>query len=73
MHYRKPEDEKYKELDFEPSLNTINISQGLKVMVYGFGLHCSYGYAPYGLFNPKAERNFGGASLQYGLSGSWNF
>jgi hypothetical protein len=42
-------------------------------MFYGFGLHCNYQYAPYDLFNKKVEKNFGGSSINFGLSGSWNF
>ena len=73
LHYSKPEDEIYQDLDIRPILNTIGISQGIKIVLYGFGLHCTYQYAPYDLFNSKVERNFGGSSLQYGISGSWNF
>lgn len=73
LHYSKPEDEIYQDLDIKPTLNTIGVSQGIKVVFYGFGLHCSYQYAPYDLFNTKVERNFGGLSFQYGVSGSWNF
>jgi hypothetical protein len=73
MHYSKPEDEQFKEIDFSPTLNTIALTQGVKIMVYGFGLHCSYHFSPYGLFNSKAEKNFGGSSINFGLSGSWNF
>jgi hypothetical protein len=25
------------------------------------------------LFNKKVEKNFGGSSINFGLSGSWNF
>lgn len=73
LHYSKPEGEIYEDLDTRPTLNTIGVSQGIKIMFYGFGLHCAYQYAPYDLFNSKVERNFGGSSLQYGISGSWNF
>ena len=73
LHYSKPEDEIYQDLDIRPILNTIGISQGIKIVLYGFVLHCTYQYAPYDLFNSKVERNFGGSSLQYGISGSWNF
>ena len=73
LHYSKPEEERYEDLDFQPTLNTIGVSQGIKVVLYGFGLHCTYQYAPYDLFNTKVEGNFGGSSLQYGVSGSWNF
>ena len=73
LHYSKPEDEIYQDLDIRPILNTIGISQGIKIVLYGFGLHCTYQFAPYDLFNSKVERNFGGSSLQYGISGSWNF
>ncbi len=73
LHYSKPEDEMYEEMDIRPSLNTIALSQGVKIMFQGFGVHCSYHYAPYGLFNSKAERNFGASSINFGISGSWNF
>lgn len=73
LHYTKPDDEIYEDLDIKPTLNTIGVSQGFKVVVYGFGLHCSYQYSPYDLFNTKIEDNFGGSSFQYGISGSWNF
>jgi len=73
LHYSKPEDEIYDEIDLKPSLHTIAFSQGVKVMFYGFGVFCNYHYAPYGLFNSKSERNFGAASINVGVSGSWNF
>ena len=73
LHYSKPEDEIYDDLDLKPTLNTIGISQGIKFMFYGFGLHCNYQYAPYDLFNKKVEKNFGCSSINFGLSGSWNF
>ena len=73
LHYSKPEDEIYEDLDLKPTLNTIGFSQGIKLVFYGFGLHCNYQYAPYDLFNSKIERNFGGSSINFGLSGSWNF
>ena len=73
LHYKKPEEEMYDEIDLKPSLNTIAVTQGLKIMFHGLGLHCNYQYAPYGLFNSKAERNFGGSSINVGVSGSWNF
>lgn len=73
LHYSKPETEEFDDIDLKPSLNTICFSQGLKIMVYGFGLHCNYHYSPYRLFNTKAEKNFGSSSLNFGLSGSWNF
>lgn len=73
LHYTKPDDEIYEDLDIKPTLNTIGVSQGFKIVVYGFGLHCSYQYSPYDLFNTKIEDNFGGSSFQYGISGSWNF
>ena len=73
LHYTKPEDEKYKEIDFQPILNTIAITQGIKIMYYNFGAHCNYHYAPYNLFNSKIEENFGTSSINFGISGSWNF
>ncbi len=73
LHYSKPDDEIYEEVDIKPALNTIAISQGIKIVFYGFGLHCNYQYAPYDLFNKKVEKNFGGSSINFGLSGSWNF
>lgn len=73
LHYSKPEDEIYEDLDLKPTLNTIGFSQGIKLVFYGFGLHCNYQYAPYDLFNKKVEKNFGGSSINFGLSGSWNF
>lgn len=73
LHYSKPEGEPYDRMDFKPTLNTIGLSQGFKIMFYGFGVHCNYHYSPYGLFNSKAERNFGATSLNIGISGSWNF
>jgi hypothetical protein len=73
LHYSKPEDEIYDELDLKPTLNTIAVSQGVKIVLYGFGLHCNYQYSPYTLFNSKVERNFGASSINVGISGSWNF
>ncbi|HLO72431.1 MAG TPA: hypothetical protein VK164_00690 [Flavobacterium sp.] len=73
LYYSKPENEVYEDLDLKPALNTIGFSQGLKIILYGFGLHCNYQYAPYDLFNTKVEKNFGGSSINFGLSGSWNF
>ena len=73
LHYSKPEYEIYEDLDLKPTLNTIGFSQGIKLVFYGFGLHCNYQYAPYDLFNKKVEKNFGGSSINFGLSGSWNF
>ncbi|WP_264549005.1 hypothetical protein [Flavobacterium sp. N2820] len=73
LHYSKPEDEIYDEMDLKPTLNTIAVTQGIKFVFYGFGLHCNYHYAPYDFFNSKVERNFGGSSINFGVSGSWNF
>lgn len=73
LHYSKPESEEFKNIDLKPSLNTICFSQGFKIAFYGFGLHCNYHYSPYTLFNSKAENNFGSSSINFGLSGSWNF
>ena len=73
LHFTKPEDERFQEEDIRPQLNTIVLSQGVKIMFYGFGLHCNYHFAPYGLFDSRAERNFGASSINFGLSGSWNF
>ena len=73
LYYSKPDDEIYDEIEFSPTLNTIAFTQGLKIMIYGFGVHCSYHFSPYTLFDSKAERNFGNSSINFGLSGSWNF
>lgn len=73
LHYSKPEDEKYKDIDLNPTLNTIAFTQGIKIMHSGFGVFCNYQYAPYDLFVSKIENNFGAASINYGISGSWNF
>ncbi|OYU80433.1 MAG: hypothetical protein CFE23_09255 [Flavobacterium sp. BFFFF1] len=73
LHYSKPEGEVYDNMDLRPTLNTIAVSQGIKVMFHGFGVLCNYHYAPYGLFDSRAERNFGASSIQFGVSGSWNF
>lgn len=73
LHYKKPEAEMYDEIDLKPSLNTIAVTQGVKIILHGFGLHCNYHYSPYDLFNTKVERNFGASSINFGLSGSWNF
>ncbi|AWI24631.1 hypothetical protein [Flavobacterium pallidum] len=73
LHYSKPEGEPYDSMDFSPALHTIALSQGIKLMFHGFGVHCSYHYSPYGLFNGSAERDFGASSVNVGVSGSWNF
>lgn len=73
LHYQKPKDEIYAAMDFEPSLNTIAVSQGIKIMYCGFGLHCNSLYAPYDLFHSRVGKNFGGLSINLGVSGSWNF
>lgn len=73
LHYSKPDVEIYDDLELKPTLNTIGFSQGIKFVFYGFGLHCNYQYAPYDLFNTKVKKNFGGSSINFGLSGSWNF
>ena len=73
LYYQKPPTEPYKDIDLKPSIHTIAVSQGIKIMYHGFGVHCNYQYAPYELFNSKIEKNFGGSSLNFGLSGSWNF
>lgn len=73
LHYTKPEGENFDEMDLKPTLHTIAFTQGIKIMVYGFGIHCNYQYSPYDLFNSKAGKNFGASSLNIGLSGSWNF
>lgn len=73
LHYSKPEGENFDEIDLKPSLHTIAFTQGVKIVFFGFGVHCNYHYSPYGLFNSKAEQNFGASSLNVGLSGSWNF
>jgi hypothetical protein len=73
LYYSKPEDEIYAEMDFKPVLNTIAISEGVKIMFHGFGIHCNYHFSPYALFDSKVERNFGASSINFGVSGSWNF
>ncbi len=73
LHYSKPDEDSFDEIDLKPTLSTIALSQGIKVMVHGFGVHCNYQYAPYGLFNSKSEENFGASSINFGVSGSWNF
>lgn len=73
LHYDKPEDDKYKEIDFSPALNTAAVSQGIKIMYYGFGVHFNYQYAPYDLFNSNIDNHFGASSINFGISGSWNF
>jgi len=73
LHYTKPEGENFDEMDLKPTLHTIAFTQGVKIMVYGFGIHCNYQYSPYDLFNSKAGKNFGASSINIGLSGSWNF
>lgn len=73
LHFSKPEDEKYKEKDFQPILNTIAFTQGIKIMYNGVGVFCNYQYAPYDLFISKVENNFGASSINFGISGSWNF
>ncbi|AWA28829.1 hypothetical protein HYN48_01275 [Flavobacterium magnum] len=73
LHYSKPGDDRYKDMDFQPTLNTLAVTHGLKIMFHGFGVHCHYHYAPYGLFDAGAERHFGASSINFGLSGSWNF
>ncbi len=71
LHYTKPEGDSYKGL--KPTLNTFAVTQGLKIIYHGFGVHCSYHYSPYDLFNSKVENNFGSSSVNFGISGSWNF
>lgn len=73
LHYSKPDGERFDKMDLKPALNTIAFSQGVKIMFYGFGVHCNYHYSPYGLFNSKAGKDFGSSSINLGLSGSWNF
>lgn len=73
LHYSKPKGEEFEEMDFKPSLNTIAFTQGVKIMFHGFGVHCNYHYSPYDLFNSKAGENFGASSINFGISGSWNF
>lgn len=73
LHYSLPEAEPFDAIDLKPTLHTIAVTQGIKVMFYGFGVHCNYQYSPYTLFNSRTENNFGGASFNFGLSGSWNF
>lgn len=73
LHYRKPDDEKYIEVELNPDLNTIAVFQGIKFMYCGFGVYCNYQYAPYNLFNSKIEKNFGSSTINFGVSGSWNF
>jgi hypothetical protein len=73
LHYKKPDDEKFKEIDLKPTPNTIALTQGFKVMYKGFGLLCNYQFSPYGLFDSKIEKFFGSSSINYGISGSWNF
>lgn len=73
LYYSKPEEDRYKDLDFSPALHTIALTQGLKIMYFGIGIHCNYQYAPYNLFTSNAENNFGSSSLNFGVSGSWNF
>ncbi len=73
IHYTKPKDKAFETIDLEPTLNTIAVSQGFKIMYYGFGIHCNYHYSPYALFNSKVGDNFGSSSINYGVSGSWNF
>ncbi|RKS25807.1 hypothetical protein CLV94_0851 [Flavobacterium endophyticum] len=73
LHYSKPDGERFDKMDLKPTLHTIAFSQGIKIMFYGFGVHCNYHYSPYDLFNSRAGKNFGDSSINLGLSGSWNF
>lgn len=73
MHYRKPEVALYDDVDLKPSLHTIALTQGVKVMFHGVGLLCNYRFAPYSLFNPNAGKDFGNSIIHIGISGSWNF
>lgn len=73
LHYTKPDDKKLTDVDVSPTLHTICVSQGVKIMLHGFGVHCNYQFSPYTLFNSKAENNFGNSSINFGVSGSWNF
>jgi len=73
LHYRKPDGERFDKMDLKPTLHTIAFSQGIKIMFYGFGVHCNYHYSPYDLFNSRAGKDFGASSINLGLSGSWNF
>jgi hypothetical protein len=73
LYYTKPEEKRFEEVEINPQLNTFVLSQGVKIMLHGFGVHCNYHYSPYGLFNSRAEKNFGASSINIGISGSWNF
>lgn len=73
LHYSKPDGERFDKMDLKPTLHTIAFSQGIKIMFYGFGVHCNYHYSPYDLFNSRAGKDFGASSINLGLSGSWNF
>ncbi|MCY1477607.1 hypothetical protein D3C87_73850 [compost metagenome] len=73
LHYSKPDGERFDKMDLKPTLHTVAFSQGIKIMFYGYGVHCNYHYSPYDLFNPRAGKDFGASSINLGLSGSWNF
>lgn len=73
LHYSKPDEVQLEEIEISPQLNTFVLSQGVKVIFHGIGLHCNYHFSPYGLFDGRAERNFGASSINIGFSGSWNF
>lgn len=70
LYYYVPEkysDEIKEKLNKKTNLNTIFLSQTVKVNVYDFGIFCSYYYSPYTMFKKNHESNFGSQSIAFGF------
>ncbi|MEC4003061.1 hypothetical protein OX283_000185 [Flavobacterium sp. SUN052] len=70
LYYNVPEyygDQIRDKLNKKTNLNTIFLSQTIKLNVYDFGIFCSYYYTPYTMFKKSHESNFGSQSLAFGI------
>jgi hypothetical protein len=72
IFYKKTEEIKNREIDFDSNINTIYLEQTIKFHYKSLGFYVQYKYIPYSLFNRKIENNFGNTSLNIGLTKGFN-
>lgn len=73
LYYKKSEEIKKKDYDFNPNINTIHLAQTFKISYKYLGIYLQYRYTPYSLFNEQIEKEFGNSTINIGLSQGFNF
>jgi hypothetical protein len=72
LFYKKSEEIKKKEYDFNSNINTIHLSQTIKLNYKSLGFYIQYKHTPYSLFNRNIENDFGNSTLNVGLVKGFN-